>query len=75
MNSNTNVITNNNLNFNYNNCTEVWVKQWVDYSTKYGLGYILNDGCAGVYFNDTTKIVLDPTGTYIEYMERRPNEK
>lgn len=23
-----------------------------DYSTKYGLGYALSNGCIGVYFND-----------------------
>ena len=38
---------------------EVWVKKWVDYSTKYGLGYLLSDGSTGVYFNDSTKIILD----------------
>lgn len=38
---------------------EVHVKKWVDYSTKYGLGYLLSDGSTGVYFNDSTKIILD----------------
>lgn len=39
--------------------SEVHVKKWVDYSTKYGLGYLLSDGSTGVYFNDSTKIILD----------------
>jgi polo-like kinase 1 len=51
--------------------SETWVKQWVDYSSKYGLGYLLSNGSSGVFFNDSTKIVLDPTGSYLEYMERR----
>ena len=37
---------------------DVWVSKWVDYSSKYGLGYLLCDGHIGVVFNDSTKIVL-----------------
>lgn len=37
----------------------IWVKKWVDYSSKYGLGYLLSNGASGVFFNDSTKIVLD----------------
>lgn len=39
---------------------EIYVKKWVDYSSKYGLGYLLSNGGTGVFFNDSTKIVLDP---------------
>ena len=42
--------------------SELHVKKWVDYSTKYGLGYLLSDGSTGVYFNDSTKIILDAKG-------------
>ena len=45
--------------------TEIWVKKWVDYSTKYGLGYLLSNGATGVFFNDSTKIVLDVKGRFI----------
>lgn len=41
----------------------VWVRKWVDFSSKYGLGYYLSNGCFGVYFNDSTKLILDLTGT------------
>jgi polo-like kinase 1 len=44
--------------------SELHVKKWVDYSTKYGLGYLLSDGSTGVYFNDSTKIILDAKGEY-----------
>ena len=44
--------------------SEVWVKKWVDYSSKYGLGYLLSNGTTGVFFNDSSKIILDPKGSY-----------
>eukprot|EP01052_Picozoa_sp_SAG31_P036400 SAG31_NODE_4537_length_3156_cov_1.780831_3_plen_456_part_00 len=50
---------------------DVWVSKWVDYSSKYGLGYLLCDGHIGVVFNDSTKIVLHPDASRVEYVERR----
>ena len=38
---------------------EIRVKKWVDYSSKYGLGYLLSNGQVGIYFNDSTKIIVD----------------
>jgi len=49
----------------------VWVVKYVDYTAKYGLGFLLNTGSAGVYFNDSTKIVLSPDGNVFLYVERR----
>lgn len=49
----------------------VWVTKWVDYSTKYGLGYLLSDKSAGVFFNDSTKIVVEHGGTNFFYYERK----
>jgi len=48
---------NNNIN---NDCDngQVWVSQYVDYIKKYGVGYALSNGMYGVYFNDTSKIIL-----------------
>lgn len=54
---------------------EVWVKKWVDYSSKYGLGYFLSNEATGVFFNDSTKIVLDPNGYHFDYMERRSSDR
>ena len=54
---------------------EVWVTKWVDYSTKYGLGYILNNGLIGVYFNDNTKMLLNPHKNRITYVERKISDK
>ena len=39
------------------NFDKTFVKKWVDYSTKYGLGYLLSDRSTGIYFNDRTKTV------------------
>ena len=32
----------------------VYVQKWIDYSTKFGLGFQLSDKVNGVYFNDRT---------------------
>lgn len=40
----------------------VYIKKWVDYSSKYGLGYLLSDGSTGIYFNDSTKMIIDSLG-------------
>jgi hypothetical protein len=36
---------------------KVYVERWVDYSSKYGLGYLLSNTTVGVYFNDNSKII------------------
>lgn len=54
---------------------DIWVKKWVDYSSKYGLGYYLSNGATGVFFNDSTKIILDPNGHTFDYMERRTSDR
>lgn len=46
-----------------------WVKRWVDYSNKYGLGYQLSDGSVGALFNDMSKMVLAPDGQSLELRE------
>lgn len=54
----------------------MWVSKWVDYTEKYGLGYLLSNGSVGVFFNDSTKIVQTPELDAFEYMDRRhDNEK
>ena len=50
---------------------EIWVTKWVDYSNKYGLGYLLNNGYIGVYFNDTTKIILNPVKKKFTYIDKK----
>ena len=54
---------------------DTWVKKWVDYSSKYGLGYLLSNGFSGVFFNDSSKIILNPNTNYFFYIERRTTDK
>jgi len=49
----------------------IWVSKWIDYSSKYGLGYLLSDNAAGVFFNDSTKIVVAQNDAVFYYYERR----
>lgn len=53
----------------------LWVVKWVDYSNKYGLGYMLSNGCAGVYFNDASKIIANSSGEYFQYISRVSNSR
>jgi len=39
---------------------KVFITSWVDYTHKYGTAYSLTDGTAGLYFNDSTTMVLSP---------------
>lgn len=54
--------------------TRIWVKKWVDYSTKYGIGYSLSNGHSGVYFNDSSKLICDLNGMFL-YIYRKPDCK
>ena len=54
---------------------EIYVKKWVDYSSKYGLGYLLSNGNVGVFFNDCTKIIYDTRRDIFEYLERKNNDR
>ena len=47
----------------------------MDYSSKYGLGYLLSNGATGVFFNDSTKIVLDLNGQFLYYLEKRTSDR
>lgn len=44
--------------------------QFVDFSSKYGMGYKLSNGSYGVLFNDSTKIILDPNQFHFDYIQR-----
>jgi hypothetical protein len=49
----------------------IWVVRYVDYTSKYGLGFLLNTGSAGVYFNDSTKVVMSADHISFQYIERK----
>jgi polo-like kinase 1 len=69
---NDNDIENNNNNVNP---SDVYVVKWVDYSSKYGLGYLLSNHNVGIYFNDLSKIVCNPKGTNFLFVERNSNDR
>ena len=50
---------------------DVYVKDWADYSEKYGLGYMLSNMAMGVHFNDGTKMVIDPNLHHFFFKERK----
>ena len=35
---------------------DIWVTKWIDFSNKYGLGYILNNGFFGVFLMIVQKL-------------------
>lgn len=53
----------------------VWVTKSIDFSSKWGLGYMLSNGFIGVFFNDSSKILLQAPGQEFKYMERRSTER
>ena len=56
------------------NCL-VWVKKWIDYSSKYGLGYLLSNGDSGVVFNDSSKILIPAGCKKFFYIEKASNKR
>jgi polo-like kinase 1 len=64
----------NNININ-NTTNDICVIKWVDYTSKYGLGYLLNNGHCGVFFNDSTKVILDPKTSIFSYIEKKGQER
>lgn len=44
-------------NINEEQLNFISVKKWIDYSSKYGIGYALTNGSCGVYFNDSSKML------------------
>ncbi len=55
----------------YNMCdaNEI-ITKFVDFSSKYGMGYKLSNGTYGVLFNDSTKVVLDANLFHFDYFQR-----
>ena len=56
---------------------EAWVVRWIDYSSKYGIGYQLSNGRIGVYFNDATKMVFTSSSSSrtVEYLYRQKGDR
>ena len=59
----------------WNEIEEPFIKKWIDYSNKYGIGYLLTNLQTGVYFNDNTKIVLCSDNQTVYYFEKGIDKK
>ena len=42
-----------------------YIERSIDYTNKYGLGYLCSNGNVGAYFNDSTSIILNPSSRYV----------
>lgn len=66
-------INTNSLNSNISDKTENYeygyVKKWINYSEKFGIGFILNNGIIGIMFNDKSRIVLSNFGVTFHYFQ------
>ena len=51
-----------------------WISKWVDYTDKYGVGYQLCDNSVGVFFNDSSRIVLLADGHNLQYIKKDGTE-
>jgi len=45
------------------------IVRYVDYTQKYGLGYVLTNGTTGIYFNDETKMLLHQNRHNVIYVD------
>ena len=43
------------------------IRIWWDYSHRYGLAYLLHNNICGACFNDSSRILVDPEGTFCQY--------
>ena len=51
-----------------NDGPDLWVSKWLDYSSRYGVGYLMSNMSVGVIFNDSTRIILGPNETTFQYI-------
>jgi polo-like kinase 1 len=48
----------------------VWVTEFADFSSKYGMAYRMSTGHTGVHYNDSTKMIWEPISNKVEYFAR-----
>jgi hypothetical protein len=53
----------------------VWIVKCVNYSEKFGIGYELSNGIIGVFYNDLTKLIMDPNNYHLDYYEQDEMKK
>ena len=64
-------------NFNGTASVLVWIDKYIDYTEKFGVGYVLSNGSIGFCYNDYTSNILDPNShmfKYADFMSKDQNE-
>ncbi|OHT16238.1 Serine/threonine-protein kinase polo [Tritrichomonas foetus] len=51
------------------------VSRFCNHSEKYGLGYLLINGCVGACFKDFSRMIMDPHQQFIQYWRTYQDEK
>jgi hypothetical protein len=54
---------------------KILISKWVDYSSKYGIGYKLSNGWYGVLYNDSTKMLLNENCFDFMYIRRESSNQ
>lgn len=54
---------------------KIWLKKWIDCSSKYGLAFMFSNGYYGVYYNDSSKIMSGSENKVFQYMAKNFNEE
>jgi hypothetical protein len=52
----------------------LWIYTWVDYSKKYGIGYVLCDKSTGVFFKDGSNMIADELCDNISYRGKQDRD-
>ena len=69
------IILNNKNEINLYELSYISAINWKDFSSKYGLGYLLSDGNVGIHFVDDTKIIYKPNGNNFIYIEKNKEKQ
>ena len=48
---------------------DIYIKRYHDYFSKYGVGYLINNGFVGVYYRDKTKMIYNPKSGDFKYID------
>ena len=49
---------------------DIYIKLYYDYNSKFGIGYLLNNGLVGVYYRDQTKMIFNPKNGDFKYIDK-----
>ena len=49
---------------------DIYIKRYYNYISKYGVGYLMNNGFIGVYYRDKTKMIYNPNNSIFKYIDK-----